>query len=208
MISIAILEDNYHFRRGLEKIIEGMGNARLLASFQDAEDAISRIPEIAPDVFIVDINLQGLSGIDFLKRAKPILPKTEFMVCTIHDDNSTILDSLRNGATGYLLKDSSADEVKEAILEIKAGGSPMSAYISRKVIALFSKLPIEPTSPSYNLTAREDEVLSLLSTGLLYKEIADRLNISTGTIKKHIRNIYEKLQVQNKVEAVNKFRDR
>jgi DNA-binding NarL/FixJ family response regulator len=208
MISIAILEDNHHFRKGLEKIIESMDNTRLLASFRDAEEAISRIPEIAPDVFIVDINLQGLSGIDFLKRAKPILSKTEFMVCTIHDDNSTILDSLRNGATGYLLKDSSANEVKEAILEIKAGGSPMSAYISRKVIALFSKLPIEQASPSYNLTAREGEVLSLLSTGLLYKEIADRLNISTGTIKKHIRNIYEKLQVQNKVEAVNKFRDR
>jgi DNA-binding NarL/FixJ family response regulator len=128
-------------------------------------------------------------------------------VCTINDDNTNIFESLKSGATGYMLKESSADEIRNAITEIAAGGSPMSAYISRRVIASFNTAVAKPVIPAAeNLTEREIEVLNHLARGLQYKEIADRLEISTGTIKKHIRNTYVKLQVQNKVEAINKFR--
>jgi DNA-binding NarL/FixJ family response regulator len=130
------------------------------------------------------------------------------LVCTINDDNTNIFESLKSGATGYMLKESSADEIKNAINEIAAGGSPMSAYISRRVIASFNNTAeAKPASPAAeNLTEREIEVLNYLARGLQYKEIADKLEITTGTIKKHIRNTYVKLQVQNKVEAINKFR--
>jgi DNA-binding NarL/FixJ family response regulator len=206
MLQIILLEDNLHYRRGLEQIINDMGGVSLMGSYTNAETVLKKINELKPDIFIVDINLEGMSGIEFIKRAKPLLPNTEFMVCTINDDNTNIFESLKSGATGYVLKESSAIEIRNAITEIAAGGSPMSAYISRKVIASFNAAQPKPTTATENLTEREVEVLNHLARGLQYKEIADRLDITTGTVKKHIRNTYTKLQVQNKVEAINKFR--
>ncbi|WP_431200793.1 LuxR C-terminal-related transcriptional regulator [Mucilaginibacter sp. P25] len=168
---------------------------------------MKKIDLLKPDIFIVDINLEGMSGIEFIRRAKPFVPDAEFLMCTINDDNTNIFESLKSGATGYMLKESSADEIRNAIIEIAAGGSPMSAYISRRVIASFNADADKPPAPAAeSLTDREVEVLNHLARGLQYKEIADRLDISTGTVKKHIRNTYIKLQVQNKVEAINKFR--
>jgi len=207
MIQIVLLEDNLHYRRGLEQIIHDMSGVNLMGSYANAETLLKKINELKPDIFIVDINLEGMSGIEFIRRAKPLLPGTEFMVCTINDDNTNIFESLKSGATGYLLKESSADEIRSAIIEIAAGGSPMSAYISRRVIASFNSGSAKPAAAAAeNLTDREVEVLNHLARGLQYKEIADRLEITTGTVKKHIRNTYVKLQVQNKVEAINKFR--
>lgn len=209
MLRIALIEDNLHFRRGLEQIIHDMSGVSLIASYSNAEAALKKINQFKPDVFIVDINLEGMTGIEFVRRAKPLLPDTEFLMCTINDDNTNIFESLKSGATGYVLKESSADEIKNAIIEIAAGGSPMSAYISRRVIASFNEnAAVKPTAATAagNLTEREVEVLNYLARGLQYKEIADRLAITTGTVKKHIRNTYIKLQVQNKVEAINKFR--
>jgi DNA-binding NarL/FixJ family response regulator len=208
MLQIALIEDNLHFRRGLEQIIHDMSGVNLMGSYSSAETALKKISQLKPDVFIVDINLEGMTGIEFIRRAKPALPNTEFLMCTINDDNTNIFESLKSGATGYMLKESSADEIKNAITEIAAGGSPMSAYISRRVIASFNDTAAaQPTSAATeNLTEREIEVLHYLARGLQYKEIADHLAITTGTIKKHIRNTYIKLQVQNKVEAINKFR--
>jgi DNA-binding NarL/FixJ family response regulator len=205
MLQIILLEDNLHYRRGLEQIINDMSGVSLMGSYTNAEIVLKKIDGLKPDIFIVDINLEGMSGIEFIKRAKPLLPDTEFMVCTINDDNTNIFESLKSGATGYVLKESSATEIRNAITEIAAGGSPMSAYISRKVIASFNTAQPKPTATE-NLTEREVEVLNHLARGLQYKEIADRLDITTGTVKKHIRNTYTKLQVQNKVEAINKFR--
>jgi DNA-binding NarL/FixJ family response regulator len=207
MLQIILLEDNLHYRRGLEQIIHDMSGVSLMGSYANAEAVLKKINELKPDIFIVDINLEGISGIEFISRVKPLLPNTEFLVCTINDDNTNIFESLKSGATGYMLKESSADEIRNAITEIAAGGSPMSAYISRRVIASFNTAAAKPVIPAAeNLTEREIEVLNHLARGLQYKEIADRLEISTGTVKKHIRNTYVKLQVQNKVEAINKFR--
>ncbi|QEM11431.1 MULTISPECIES: response regulator [Mucilaginibacter] len=207
MLQIILIEDNLHYRRGLEQIIHDMSGVSLMGSYTNAESVLKKIDQLKPDIFIVDINLEGMSGIEFIRRAKPFLPNTEFLVCTINDDNTNIFESLKSGATGYMLKESSADEIRSAINEIAAGGSPMSAYISRRVIASFNTASAKPAVvSSENLTEREVEVLNHLARGLQYKEIADRLEISTGTVKKHIRNTYVKLQVQNKVEAINKFR--
>ncbi|HEX8024139.1 response regulator transcription factor [Mucilaginibacter sp.] len=207
MLQIILLEDNLHYRRGLEQIIHDMSGVNLIGSYANAEAVLKKINELKPDIFIVDINLEGISGIEFIRRAKPLLPEAEFLVCTINDDNTNIFESLKSGATGYMLKESSADEIRNAITEIAAGGSPMSAYISRRVIASFNTAAAKPFIPAAeNLTEREIEVLNHLARGLQYKEIADLLEISTGTVKKHIRNTYVKLQVQNKVEAINKFR--
>ncbi|UOE51097.1 response regulator transcription factor [Mucilaginibacter sp. SMC90] len=207
MLQIVLLEDNLHYRRGLEQIIHDMSGVNLMGSFANAESVLKKIDQFKPDVFIVDINLEGMSGIEFIRRAKPFLPNTEFLMCTINDDNTNIFESLKSGATGYMLKESSADEIRNAITEIAAGGSPMSAYISRRVIASFNTAAAQPANhAAENLTEREIEVLNHLARGLQYKEIADRLEITTGTVKKHIRNTYVKLQVQNKVEAINKFR--
>lgn len=207
MLQIVLLEDNLHYRRGLEQIIHDMSGVSLIGSYANAESVLKKIDQLKPDIFIVDINLEGMSGIEFIRRAKPFVPNTEFLVCTINDDNTNIFESLKSGATGYMLKESSADEIRNAITEIAAGGSPMSAYISRRVIASFNAPPAKTTAAAAeNLTEREVEVLNHLARGLQYKEIADRLEITTGTVKKHIRNTYVKLQVQNKVEAINKFR--
>jgi DNA-binding NarL/FixJ family response regulator len=206
MLEIILLEDNLHYRRGLEQIINDMTGVSLMGSYTNAETVLKKINELKPDIFIVDINLEGMSGIEFIKRAKPLLPDTEFMMCTVNDDNTNIFESLKSGATGYVLKESSAGEIRNAITEIAAGGSPMSAYISRKVIASFNDARPKQATATENLTEREIEVLNHLARGLQYKEIADKLDISTGTVKKHIRNTYTKLQVQNKVEAINKFR--
>ncbi|WPU98877.1 response regulator transcription factor [Mucilaginibacter sp. cycad4] len=207
MLQIILLEDNLHYRRGLEQIIHDMSGVSLMGSYANAEAVLKKINELKPDIFIVDINLEGMSGIEFIRRAKPLLPDAEFLMCTINDDNTNIFESLKSGATGYMLKESSADEIRNAITEIAAGGSPMSAYISRRVIASFNTAAAKPaTVAAENLTEREVEVLNHLARGLQYKEIADRLEITTGTVKKHIRNTYIKLQVQNKVEAINKFR--
>lgn len=207
MLQIVLLEDNLHYRRGLEQIIHDMSGVTLIGSYTNAEVVLKKIDQLNPDIFIVDINLEGMSGIEFIRRARPFVPDAEFLMCTINDDNTNIFESLKSGATGYMLKESSADEIRNAITEIAAGGSPMSAYISRRVIASFNTNADKPPAPATeNLTEREVEVLNLLARGLQYKEIADRLDISTGTVKKHIRNTYIKLQVQNKVEAINKFR--
>ncbi|WP_426581442.1 LuxR C-terminal-related transcriptional regulator [Mucilaginibacter sp. R-33] len=207
MLQIILLEDNLHYRHGLEQIIHDMSGVTLIGSYSNAEAVLKKIDLLKPDIFIVDINLEGMSGIEFIRRAKPFVPDAEFLMCTINDDNTNIFESLKSGATGYMLKESSADEIRNAIIEIAAGGSPMSAYISRRVIASFNAHTDKPPAPAAeSLTEREVEVLNHLARGLQYKEIADRLDISTGTVKKHIRNTYIKLQVQNKVEAINKFR--
>ena len=207
MLQIILLEDNLHYRHGLEQIIHDMSGVTLIGSYSNAEAVLKKIDLLKPDIFIVDINLEGMSGIEFIRRAKPFVPDAEFLMCTINDDNTNIFESLKSGATGYMLKESSADEIRNAITEIAAGGSPMSAYISRRVIASFNAHTDKPPAPAAeSLTEREVEVLNHLARGLQYKEIADRLDISTGTVKKHIRNTYIKLQVQNKVEAINKFR--
>lgn len=205
MIKVAIVEDNDQFRRALETIINQEKDTSLMGSYTSAEKAQFGLEQSPPDVAIIDISLPGMRGTELIVRLKERLRNTQFMVCTIHDDNDTIFEALKCGASGYILKDPiTANDIAKAIRDLYNGGSPMSPYIARKVIGTFQKPVINDVNSL--LSQREKEVLGLVAEGLLYKEIAIRLAISAETVKKHLKNIYHKLHVQNKVEALNKFR--
>jgi two-component system, NarL family, response regulator LiaR len=205
MIRVAIVEDNDQFRKALETIITHGKDTTLVGSYTSAEKALSGLENTPPDVAIVDVSLPGMRGPELIVRLKSKIHQTQFMVCTIHDDNDTIFEALKCGASGYILKDPvTAEEILKAVRDIYNGGSPMSPFIARKVIGSFQKPVINDVNALLSL--REKEVLELVAQGLLYKEIALRLTISTETVKKHLKNIYNKLHVQNKVEAINKFR--
>ena len=205
MIKVAIVEDNDHFRTALETILSQEKDLTLAGSYASAEKALIGLEQSPPDIAIVDISLPGMRGPELIVRLKDKMHHTQFMVCTIHDDNDTIFEALKSGASGYILKDPvTAVEIVKAIHDLYKGGSPMSPFIARKVIGTFQKPTIRDTNSL--LSQREKEVLELVAQGLLYKEIAIRLTISTETVKKHLKNIYQKLHVQNKVEALNKFR--
>ena len=205
MIKVAIVEDNDQFRKALETIIDQEKDMSLLGSYTSAERAVIALDQSPPDVAIVDISLPGMKGTELIVRLRDKLRQTLFMVCTIHDDNDTMFDALKCGAAGYILKDPiTAEEITKAIRDLYNGGSPMSPFIARKVIGTFQKPMINDVNSL--LSQREKEVLELVAQGLLYKEIALRLTISAETVKKHLKNIYQKLHVQNKVEALNKFR--
>jgi NarL family two-component system response regulator LiaR len=205
MITVSIIEDNDQFRDALETIIKGQNEFALVGSFSSAEKAINELLNKPPDIVISDISLPGMRGTELIVRIKDKLRNTQFMVCSIHDDNETIFEALKCGASGYILKDPvTAEEIIKAIRDLYNGGSPMSPFIARKVIGSFQKPVVNDESAV--LSSREREVLELLSKGLLYKEIAERLGVSHETVKKHLKNIYQKLHVQNKIEALNKFR--
>jgi len=205
MIRVSIVEDNDQFRKALETIIAHGKDTLLVGSYTSAEKALSGMEQTPPDVAIVDVSLPGMRGPELIVRLKNKIHQIQFMVCTIHDDNDTIFEALKSGAAGYILKDPvTAEEILKAIRDLYNGGSPMSPFIARKVIGSFQKPMI--TDVNSLLSLREKEVLELVAQGLLYKEIALRLAISTETVKKHLKNIYHKLHVQNKVEALNKFR--
>ncbi len=156
-------------------------------------------------IIIVDIQLPGMNGADLVRQITLQNKEVQCMICSIFDDDAFVFKALKNGALGYLLKDSTSDQIITALIELRNGGSPMSTYIARKVIGSF-RTP-EPTDAASLLSDRENEVLNLISEGLIYKEIADRLFISPETVRKHVRNVYRKLHVQNKIEALNKLRD-
>jgi NarL family two-component system response regulator LiaR len=205
MITISIIEDHDQFRNTVEKIIRGQNDLALVNSYSNAEKALQDLPENPPDIVIVDITLPGMKGTELIVKLKTIMPQTQFMVCSIHDDNDTIFEALKSGASGYILKvPVTAEDIIRAIRDLYNGGSPMSPYIARKVINSFQKPVINEVHSLLSL--REKDVLELLSKGLLYKEIAQELGVGTETVKKHLKNIYQKLHVQNKIEAVNKFR--
>jgi two-component system, NarL family, response regulator LiaR len=206
MITISIVEDNEQFLQGLEAIIKSENDFTLVASYASAEKALFGLFQNPPDIVICDISLPGMRGTELIVRLKDRLVQTQFMVCSIHDDNDTIFEALKCGASGYILKDPvTAEEIVKAIHDLYNGGSPMSPFIARKVIGSFQK----PASGDVHalLSQREKEVLELLAKGLLYKEIAQKLGVATETVKKHLKNIYQKLHVQNKIEALNKFKE-
>lgn len=205
MITISIVEDHDQFRNTLEIIIRGQNDLALVNSYSNAENALQDLPENPPDIVIVDITLPGMKGTELIMKLKSLMPQTQFMVCSIHDDNDTIFEALKSGASGYILKvPVTAEDILRAIHDLYNGGSPMSPFIARKVINSFQKPAINEVHSLLSL--REKDVLELLSKGLLYKEIAEELGVGTETVKKHLKNIYQKLHVQNKIEAVNKFR--
>lgn len=203
MISVAIVEDDERIRQLLENVVKENNGFLCIATFDNAEEAIEKIPELLPDVVLMDIGLPRMNGIEAVKKLKPQCPGIEFMMCTIYDEDEKVFDALEAGANSYILKRTQPQELLAAINDLHEGGSPMSSDIARKVVQRFHKKT--DLKKEYGITAREEEILSLLAKGLIYKEVADRLFISVKTMKKHIYNIYEKLHVHSKVEAVNKF---
>ena len=199
---IAIVEDNEGLRETIGSWFAGESGLVLVGSSNSTEAALRELPPLQPDIILTDINLPGADGIECVRKLKSKLPAAQFIMLTIYEDAQKIFAALEAGATGYLLKRSSRDQLLQAISDLKAGGSPMSAQIARKVVQSFQRAQPEP---DIALSPREAEILQLLAEGLLYKEIADRFSNSVYTINAHIRRIYEKLHVQSRSQAVAKF---
>jgi len=202
-ITIAIVEDLDEVRDGLKNFISLSTDFIVVGAYKNGEEACMHLPGAAPDIVIMDINLPGMSGIECIRQVKDKSPSSQFMMFTVYENDEKVFEALKAGASGYLLKNTGLLQIVESVKELHQGGSPMSANIARKLVNLFHLSPKE-TSHVDVLSNRENEILQLLSKGLLYKEIADQLQISTGTVRQHIHNIYEKLHVQNRTEAINK----
>jgi DNA-binding NarL/FixJ family response regulator len=205
-IKVSIVEDLTEVREGLTELIASDRELLMTGSFEDAESALEKLPALQSDIVIMDINLPGMSGIDCIRNIKEKCPSTQFMMFTVYENDEKVLQALQVGATGYLLKRTEPKRILESIKELNQGGSPMSSSIARKVLNIF--LHEKKITKKEMLSDRENEVLELLANGLLYKEIAERLHIVHGTVRQHIHNIYEKLHVTNRTEAVNKYFDR
>lgn len=206
-IPVAIVEDNNDIRLALEQIIDSSAAYSLAGSCISGEEALVKLPILNPRVVLMDISLGGMNGIEVVRELKASHPEILFMMCTIYDEDEKIFEALTAGANGYILKKTSPGKLLEGITELIEGGAPMSSQIARKVVAAFQNKPVATVadSPLDILSRREKEILEMLSTGLLYKEIAEKLSISPETVRKHVYHIYEKLHVSNRIEAVNKF---
>ena len=209
-INVCIVDDNKDIRSALEQIITMSEGYNLVGSCPTAEEALLHIPIIQPDIVLMDIDLgEGDNGIQVIRKLKLDYPDILFMMCTVYEDDEKIFEALSAGANGYILKKTAPHRLLEAISELQQGGAPMSSQIARKVVNAFQLRNTEPVNPKSaelnTLSPREKEILELLAKGLLYKEIAGQLFISQETVRKHVYHIYEKLHVNNRVEAINKF---
>lgn len=202
-IRISIVEDNLALRKELTETIAEGTDIVCISEFDFAEQAASQIPKENPDIVIMDIELRDLhmSGIQAMVRIREANSKIQFMMLTIFDSDDKVFESLKAGATGYILKREPIEKILNAVRELKAGGAPMSGDIARKVLQSFHQ-----AKPFANtLTSQEEEVLKQLSKGLLYKEIANNLGIEVGAVKQRIHRIYVKLHVANRTEAIRKY---
>lgn len=205
-ISISIVEDNHDIRNALEQIIEMTDGFELVCSCESGEDALMNLPIFLPKVVLMDIHLGGINGIEVVRQLKQTNPEMLFMMCTVYEEDEKIFEALKAGANGYIIKKTAPSKLLEAIKELYNGGAPMSSQIARKVVSAFQNKPSLAAEGLVEiLTKRELEILEMLSSGLVYKEISDKLNISSETVRKHVYNVYHKLHVSNRVEAVNKF---
>jgi DNA-binding NarL/FixJ family response regulator len=206
MITIAIVEDLDEVREGLKNFLSLDPEFRVIGVYRDAVEAVDGIIQTQPDIAIMDINLPGKSGIDCIIEIRKHMAETQFMMFTVYENDEKVFQALNAGASGYILKSTGLPHIIEALKELYGGGSPMSANIARKLVNAFQqRAPASSAGAIDVLTGREMEILQLLAQGLLYKEIADRLSISTHTVRQHIHRIYEKLHVQNRTEAINKL---
>ena len=212
-ITVCIVEDVSDIREALIQIIGLSDSCKVVGAFSNGETAMQQIPEIRPQVVLMDIGLGTTSGIELVRELKQRFPEMLFMMCTIYEEDEKIFEALRAGANGYILKKSSPSKLLEAITELVQGGAPMSSQIARKVVNTFKNLPVAPETGAANnsdeevqgLTKREIEIVECLAQGKIYKEIAGELKISAETVRKHVYHIYEKLHVSNRMEAVNKY---
>ena len=203
-IQVALVEDDPEIRANLAHRVGRSPGFRLLRSYPDAESALADLPRHPPDVVLMDINLPGINGIECVRQLKVKMPTVQFIMLTIYEDGNRLFKSLMAGASGYLLKRTPPDKLLVAIREAHEGGAPMTPEVARRVVQHFQQIP-QPASELQRLTPRETEVLEQLAKGFLYKEIEDNLHISTGTLRSYIANVYQKLHVHSRTEAVVKF---
>jgi DNA-binding NarL/FixJ family response regulator len=207
-IKVAVVDDDDGVRAKLAQAIERFGGCRCVGQFSSAKQALAGLPSCGPEVVLMDINMPpGQSGIECVRQLKAEHPEIEFIMLTVYEDTERVFSALAAGASGYLLKQATLEELQEAVQQVRAGGSPMSSHIARKVVQSFRE-PVQDGNDLGKLSPREQEVLELLAKGYLYKEIADSLGLGYGTVHNHIRHIYEKLQVRSRSQAVAKFMER
>jgi DNA-binding NarL/FixJ family response regulator len=202
-ISVSIVEDDSEVRATLARLINGSPGYRCVSQHASGENALREIPKINPDVTLMDINLPGMSGVECVRRLKPLMPSAQIIMLTVYQNTENIFNALAAGATGYMLKQTPPAELLTAIQNVHAGGSPMSSHIARKIVQSFQQ-PSAASAAEQSLSPREAEVLHLLTKGYLYKEIAENMQVTYATVHTHIRHIYEKLHVRSRTEAVAK----
>ena len=205
MIKVAIVEDNKTTREGLETIVNLSPDFRCIVTCPTAEEALRVLPKLAPEVVLMDIQLPNMSGVECVAKLKELLPAVHAIMVTVYEDPERIFRALRAGASGYLLKRSTPEEVLGAMREVQHGGGAMSGEIARKVIGYFRE-QTTVTAEVGQLTTREREVLELVVSGLSNKEIADRLSVTVAAVRFHLKHIYQKLHVHSRTEAALKFR--
>ncbi|MBI4662175.1 MAG: response regulator transcription factor [Verrucomicrobia bacterium] len=206
-IRVALVEDDERVRGSLAMLVGGSPGFELIGSYSDAESALENLSKNAPNVVLMDVQLPKQSGIECIRNLKPRLPRTQFIILTVYQDEECVFDALRAGAVGFLRKDTLPAEILEAIREAHQGGSPMSSGIARMVVAHFhpNDLKVRSEPPPVHLSPREEEILQLLVKGYRYKEVADAFSCSINTVREHLRRIYEKLHVTSSREAVVKY---
>jgi DNA-binding NarL/FixJ family response regulator len=203
-IKVALVEDDEGIRTSLTTLIRRTPALRLAGEYPDAETAVKEIPRRPPDVVLMDINLPGMNGVECVRHLKASLPGVQFLMLTVYEDSDSLFNSLKAGASGYLLKRTASARLLEAIRDVHAGGAPMTPQLARRVVQFFSRSPQEQL-PVTHLTAGEREFLDQLAKGYAYKEIADRMQISIDTVRSYVRTVYEKLHVHSRTEAVVKY---
>jgi len=203
--SVIVVEDDRGLREQLVKILSSAPGIRSGGACASAEEALKVVPAKKPDVVLMDIRLPGMSGIDCVAELKRLLPTLQVIMLTVYEDSESIFRALKAGANGYLVKSSPPAKLLEAIQDVSKGGAPMSSPIARKVVQHFHSPP--PSGPSAeDLSPREREVLNLLASGYIYKEIGDQLGIGVETVRTYVKNICEKMHVRGRLEAVAKHR--
>jgi len=203
-IKVAIVDDDEGIRSSLAALIRRSPLFKLAGDFPDAETALAEIPRNPPDVVLMDINLPGMKGVECVRQLKSALPAVQFLMLTVYEDSDSLFNSLKAGASGYLLKRTASARLLDAIRDVNTGGSPMTPQLARRVVQFFSR-PAADASAVARLTPGERDFLDQLANGYAYKEIADRMNISIDTVRSYVRTVYEKLHVHSRTEAVVKY---
>lgn len=205
-ITVSVVEDDVRVRGSLARMVDSARKMICASQHSDAESALREIPVIKPHVVLMDINLPGMNGVECVHKLKALLPEVQVVMLTVYENTNIIFNALASGASGYLLKQSTPEQIVEAIRDVHTGGSPMTSHIARKVVASFQKIN-SPTKEYQKLSLREQQVLDRLAQGHTYQEVAATLNISYATVHTHIRHIYEKLHVRSRFEAVSVHRE-
>jgi DNA-binding NarL/FixJ family response regulator len=203
-IKVAIVDDDEGIRSSLAALIRRSSDFKLTGEYPDAETALKEIPRATPDVVLMDINMPGMNGVECVEQLKSAVPTVQVLMLTVYEDSDSLFNSLRAGASGYLLKRTASARLLEAIKDVHDGGSPMTPQLARRVVQLFAK-PVKGDSAVAKLTPGEREFLDQLANGYAYKEIADRMKISIDTVRSYVRTVYEKLHVHSRTEAVVKY---